>query len=61
MLANSSIDICICITWLFAVVLPQSIVGFIEKAVNSISLERKGADDRDRKVVPVFGAHLSSG
>lgn len=59
MLAYASIEIGVWVTWVFAVVLPEAVVGLIEKAVNGISLEREGADDCNRKIIPTFRPHLS--
>jgi hypothetical protein len=59
MLANPSIHVCICVPSLFAIVCSPPVITFIEKGFHSFRLQRKGADNRDRKIGPPSGAHFS--
>jgi hypothetical protein len=45
---DPSIDVCVCIAILFAIVFPEVVIVLVEKRFISVSLERKGADDRGR-------------
>lgn len=59
MLANPSIHVCICVPSLFAIEFSPLVITFIEKGFHSFCLQRKSADDRDRKIGPPSGAHFS--
>jgi hypothetical protein len=59
-LAYPSIYICIRIASLFAIVFSKPIIGFIEKGFDSFRLERKGADNRDRKLIAAFRSHRAA-
>lgn len=58
---DPSIDVCVRIAILLAVVSPEAVIFLVEKRFDSVSLERKGAYDRGRKVVTAFRSHLGQG
>jgi hypothetical protein len=44
---------------LFAIVFAPPVITFIEKGFHSFRLQRKSADNRDRKIGPPSGAHFN--
>jgi hypothetical protein len=59
MLTNPTIYIYIHIALVYTVVLSKPIIGFIEKGFDSFRFERKGADNRDHKIIAAFRAHFA--
>ncbi|KAL4744560.1 hypothetical protein BDW72DRAFT_188253 [Aspergillus terricola var. indicus] len=59
MLADPSIDVCIRVAPLFAIIFSKPIIGFFKQGFDRFRLERKGADNRDRKVVAASWSHFA--
>jgi hypothetical protein len=59
MFANPSINVCIPITRMFVVVSAQAIIEFVKESLDSVGLKGKGADNRDREIIPAFRTHFS--